>query len=558
MELPSISKNAESRVCLSAEELLNFLTDSLKAKDVKGLHVKIAGKDEKDSYVIELLVDKKRILAAKCVSESRKEIMYGDEAIRTLARIAEIPVIVTVQPLDETSFRLALANNIEIYSKTPAIPLSEVFKRQAEETIEEAIEEAKVEREREIREIEEETTKVIEEKKEEAEIPEEFKIEIMGNVENKETIENALREYVNLTKSEIAKYLNGAHLKSGRISAEIGTGTIGIVAEFNVVSERGDPEIIKRKSLFLINKHLPKIMRKINLKPIIKDIKVNAIVGSKISSMEEKEREDTSLWRLTKPPTHQLAQNLYLTVDPKFKPYFTGFARTLLREIQDSKIKVDKLEIEIYGGVKEFEINVKLQGTANDLDEPRVQAIITRLAKRHASELSKILNKYVWVNSVTVKLGKSELGLSAKASEILKRKKEIEEEVERMLKEAKIEELNYLLEDKKKEIDRIIKPRIDSAIKELKEKLKEELKALPNAEFRWLKANYEFRDNIVELSIEASLAKREEEGLFGVLSTVSDEDIRKSAIDVILREIKNAERENNIQIRLKRLDIAVR
>lgn len=56
----------------------------------------------------------------------------------------------------------------------------------------------------------------------------------------------------------------------------------------------GNPEVLKRRALFLINKHIPKIMKSTNLKPIIKDLKVNVVVGEVVTSMEEREREDTS------------------------------------------------------------------------------------------------------------------------------------------------------------------------------------------------------------------------------------------------------------------------
>lgn len=92
----------------------------------------------------------------------------------------------------------------------------------------------------------------------------------------------------------------------------------------------------------------------------------------------------------------------------------------------------------------------------------------------------------------------------------------------------------------------------------LRKKLQENLKSIPNANLRWINVNHEPHENSIEISVKASLAKVESEGLFGVLSTFSEEEIKRKAIDTIVRTIREVEEENQIQIKLKRLDISVR
>ncbi|MFA4647815.1 hypothetical protein P8X24_11325 [Pyrococcus kukulkanii] len=568
MEIPEIKPSIENTVCLSGNEVLSTLGDLLNSPNVRGVYAKIFGKDEKESYIIEILADKLRLLAIEGTYIQKKEKVYGEEAIRKLAELADIPLIVTAYALDDQMFKLVLANNIDVYSRTPAVPLSEVFKKRAKETIEEAITEAREEKEEEIKQITKKAEEIKEEKKDikKPEVKEEIVLDIRGrdNAEIpedlKRRVEDALKDYVRIIKADISSNIPGAQLKSVRIEGEVGEGTLYMVGEFYIVAENGDPEIMKRKGLFLLHKHVPKIGRSTNLKPIIREFKLNVVVGGEIASMEAREREDVTLWKLTRPPTAQLAPNLYLTVDPKFRQYFVGFARTLLKEIEDEGVVVDKLEIEALGGVKEFEINIHLEGKSRDIDGPMLQARLLGLAKRHASELTKIVGKYVWINRVDVALTKPlEQEFSAKATELLKKKEEIEKEVEKMLKEAGIEELSYLLEDKKKEMEKtIIASRINSAVQDLKQKMQDELKAIPRANLRWLKVNYEVNGNVIEVLIEASLAKLEEEGLFGVLVGISDEEIRRRATEIITRILREVSREHQVQIRIKRLNILVR
>ncbi|MFA4668175.1 hypothetical protein QDY65_06600 [Pyrococcus kukulkanii] len=567
MEIPEIKPSIENTVCLSGDEVLSTLRDLLSSPNVRGVYAKIFGKDEKESYLIEVLTDKSRLLAIEATYVQKKVKKSGEEAIRKLAELADIPLIVTAYALDDQTFKLVLASNIDVYSRTPAVPLAEVFRRKAKETIGEAITEAKEEKEEEIKQIIKKTEEIKEEKgAKKPEVKEEVILNIKGknNTEIPENlrrkVEDALMDYVRIVKTDIASNIPGAQLKSVKIEGEVGEGTLSMVGEFYIVAENGDPEIMKRKGLFLLHKHVPKIGRPTNLKPIIRDFKVNVVVGEEIASMEAREREDVTLWRLTRPPTTQLAPNLYLTVDPKFKQYFVGFAKTLLKEIEGDGVLVDKLEIEVFGGVREFEINIYLEGKSKDIDEPRLQARILGIAKRHASELTKIVGKYVWINRVNVTLTRPlEQELSAKAAEILKKKEEIEREVEKMLKEAGIEELGYLLEDKKKEMERtLITSRINSAVQDLKQRMQDELKAIPRANLRWLKVNYETNGNIIEVLIEASLAKLEEEGLFGALVSVSDDEIKRRATEMITRILRDVSRDHQVQIRIKKLNILVR
>lgn len=569
MEFGNLKPGVENSVCLSAEDLLNTVLSVINSTKARGAYVKIFGKDMEDNYLLEMLVDGSRILAIECSYVQAKKKVVGEEAIKKLAELVELPLIVSVYPLDDNQFRLILANNLEVYSQTPAVPLSSVFKKGATRTIESAIEEAKEEKEEEIQKIMKKTEEIVteekkkkEEKKEAPiEIRKESKIEVVGDIseEVKEKIKKAIRSYVETVNNEITSQLNGAKISSYDLSAQVGEGVIHISGEFYVASqEGGNPEILKRRVMFTIHKHLPRIRRDTDYKPLIKSIKVNVIAGGRVESIEEKEREDVSLWRLTKPKAEQLAPNLYLAVDPQFRQYFVRFSRTLLKEIEANGVLVDRLFIEVLGGVREFEINIELEGKSKEMDEARLQALIVNLARRHASELSKIVGKYVWVNKVEVSLSK-EAELSTKAVEILKKKESLEKEVEKMLREAGIEELNYLLEDKKKEVEEnVLKARIETSVQMLRQKMQDELRSIPRANLRWLKLNYEPKGSSVELIIEASLAKIEEEGLFGALSSISDEEIKRRATEVILRVIREVSQETGVQFKIGRLSIIVR
>ncbi|AEH25360.1 hypothetical protein PYCH_17010 [Pyrococcus yayanosii CH1] len=560
MKLTNAKPVLENFVCLSGVEALKAILDVLKSSEARGAYVRVFAKDEKGRYYFELLIDSSRALATECelVDENRR--IEGDEALRKLAEVVNNPLIIDVYPLDDLSFKLTLAENLSLYSKTHAVPLQDLFGGEAKEKINTAIERAEAERAAE----EEERRKQERQRKATKPKPKpvprgEVIIEVTGDESLKPKIEEAFKEYIRLTKGEIEDL--EAKVERVEMRGEIGTGIVNITGTFGIIIEdEKKAEITKRKAMFILNKHVPKIGRISGLKPLVKSLKVEVIAGERVEAMETREREDMELWRLKKPPTTQLGPNLFLTVDPEFKTYFTGFARTLLKDIENSGIRVKRLEIEVYGGVREHEINVYLEGTAPNMDEAKLKSYVTSLAKKHASELSKILNKYVWVNKVVVRAEKpAEEEVSSKVSEVLKKKAELEREVEKLLKEAGVDELAYLMEDKKKESEEILlKSRVEPAIEVLRRKMQDALRAIPRATLRWVKLKWDVQGSAVEVSIEVSLAKLEEEGLFGVFSGVSGEEVKRNATDIITRLIREVSREYNVQIKIRRLAIFVR
>lgn len=164
-EFGNLKPGVENSVCLSAEDLLNTVLSVINSTKARGAYVKIFGKDMEDNYLLEMLVDGSRILAIECSYVQAKKKVVGEEAIKKLAELVELPLIVSVYPLDDNQFRLILANNLEVYSQTPAVPLSSVFKKGATRTIESAIEEAKEEKEEEIQKIMKKTEEIVTEEK---------------------------------------------------------------------------------------------------------------------------------------------------------------------------------------------------------------------------------------------------------------------------------------------------------------------------------------------------------------------------------------------------------
>ncbi|NJE09106.1 hypothetical protein E3E31_11340 [Thermococcus sp. M39] len=708
MQLPKMQPFKENVVSTSKEDFISLVREAL--SNGSGTFIKIFTKDSSEKYYFTMLTDNSKILATygKLLTANRD--VVGKEALDVLQKLLSNPMVIDVYILDEITLKLSIADNIEIYSNTPKIDideflgiprreeLSEVLEK--EKLLEQVLEKVKREEIKPVPQIEKikdvKTPTEKEEKLEEKRLIEapkqipkpapkkegpKVKIEIIGSNVFKSALEEAFKEYSETLFNDIRK-MGDVTLGNIEIHGEIGTGVVYLTIQLNAnIDNEKKAEIAKRKILFFANRHVPIIGRVSGLKPIIRSVKVNVIAGEKVESMEEREREEVELWRLKKPPTVQISPKLFLTVDPEFRSYFSAYARTLLKDIEEAGIRVDKMEVEVEGR-KEHEINITLQTQSSNLSKAQIEAVVTSLAKEHAREMGRALRKYVWVHKVEVELseapavkpkqrkletvinapknvdpylrkfvrdfvseikkmgiepsrvqidakevlfalgggrayhitvtveGASTSGLplsklkdmieieankrarelvealgeqvivrevklnleesaseapatpaqvSDKAAEILKKKALLEKEVEKLLREAGIEELSFLTEDKKKEAEKtLLKSRVEPAMEALKSKVQSELKLLPRVTFKWLKMNWNFTGSNVEVSFEASLSKEEVGGLFGAFSGISDDKIKEDAIEIIQKAMRDVSREYGISIVPKKINILVR
>ncbi|WP_324735794.1 hypothetical protein VFC49_00960 [Thermococcus sp. SY098] len=599
MQLPKMQPFKENIVSTSKDDFVSLIREAL--ADANGAFIKIFTKDSNEKYYFTVLTDNSKILAAygKFLIENRDVI--GKEALDALKLLLSNPMVIDVYTLDEITLKLSIADNIEIYSATPKIGIeeflgvpkqsefSEVLEK--EKLLEQVLEKVKreertkpapqIEKVKEVKKakvpeiiekpLEEKPVKVPKEapkpasqkvaKKEELKV----KIEIIGSEAFKPALEEAFKEYSKVLLNDIKK-MNDTVLNEVEIRGEIGTGVVYLTIQLNAnVGDEKSIEIAKRKILFFANRHIPVIGRVSGLKPIIRTVKVNVIAGEKVDTMEEKERGEVELWRLKKPPTVQVTPKISLTIDPEFRTYFSAYSKALLRDIEDAGIRVEKMEVEVEGR-KEHEINIKLHASAANMSRIQIESFVTALAKKHAREIGKALKKYVWVHKVEVESimpqqpsSVMESQVSTKAAEILKKKSEIEKEVEKLLKEAGIEELSFLTEDKKKDVEQtLLKSRIEPAMETLKSRVQNDLKLLPRVTFKWLKMNWNFTGSNVEVIFEVSFAKEEVGGLFGTFSGISDDKIKEDAIRTIKKAMEDVSREYGINIVPKRINVLVR
>ncbi|WP_457753870.1 hypothetical protein [Thermococcus sp.] len=595
MQLPKMQPFKENIVSTNKDDFVSLIREAL--ANANGVFIKIFTKDSNEKYYFTVLTDNSKILAAYGKFLIANRDVIGKEALDALRLLLSNPMVVDVYTLDEITLKLSIADNIEIYSATPKIGIEEFLgvPRQGEfsevlekeKLLEQVLEKVKreerikpapqIEKVKEIKRAkvpeitekspEEKPVKVPKEAPQKVAKKEELKVkmEIIGSETFKPALEEAFKEYSKVLLNNIRK-MKDILLNDIEIRGEIGTGVVYLTIQLNAnVENEKSIEIAKRKILFFANRHIPVIGRVSGLKPIIRTVRVNVIAGEKVDTMEEKERGEVELWRLKKPPTVQVTPKISLTIDPEFRTYFSAYSKALLRDIEDAGIRVEKMEVEVEGR-KEHEINIKLHAFTTNMNRIQIESFVTALAKKHAREMGKALKKYVWVHRVEIESlmpqqpsSAVESQVSTKAAEILKKKSEIEKEVEKLLKEAGIEELSFLTEDKKKEVEQtLLKSRIEPAMETLKSRVQNDLKLLPRVTFKWLKMNWNFTGSNVEVIFEVSFAKEEVGGLFGTFSGISDDKIKEDAIRTIKKAMKDVSREYGVNIVPKRINVLVR
>lgn len=573
MQLPDKAPLVENSVVTSVDELRELANKAL--SEGKGAFLKIFAKDNNDKYYITVLFDSSKILAAECLVVDNKQTLIGEDAVNILMSLLGKPMVVDVYALDEIEMKLSIAENIEVYSETPKVPLDKLFSKEPAKTpTAEKVEVPKPQPASAPEEEIKEEPKVVEEKPVQTPTPkvgpkktEERKAEkkpekpeIIVNFTGGKLPEEAFKKYAESIIKEASR-IKGVSINKIEFDANVGEGVVYLnvhVYGNSTSTDKRSLEIAEKRIFHIVSKHAPIILREAEYKPILRDISV-VVNGEEARPQEIADKDKKKTGAVTRDGRVQLS------VLEDVWPYFSNFARTVVKELETAGIKVKKAYFDIKGR-REFEINLAL-AAESPLDKPTTEKTVRTILNRHAKELSNSINRYITVHNVEVELVEKPLEAqvplkkttSGKAAEILAKKELLEKEVEKLLKEAGIEELSPLTEEKKKEAEKtLIKSRIEPAMEALKNRVHAELKLVPRVTFKWLKLNHEIQGSTVYVDIEASFAKETVGGLFGSYSGVSDDRIKKDIVETINRVISEVAREYGVAIRPRRINVILR
>lgn len=558
MQLPNVIPLEENIVCTKKQELLDLIYNTFSNPEFKGLFLKIFTKDEKEKYYAIILLDRKKLLAAQIDLLGSKRKLIGDDSTEILKKIINYPLVVDLYGLDEISLKLSITDNLEIYNATPKVELEKIFVENRIESVEVIEKERLLEKVLEKKEKEElkepeieETKKALpkkEEKKPSEKSPKakekpsgpEIEVKVVGG----EIFKPVLQTYAEEVLKEI-KSLNEVSVEKVGITGEVGSGVIYLHVNIHGTSEgdRSSREVLERRVLYFVNKHLPIIWRKAGLKPILSNAQ------AKITAPGEEEEEEKEKEKAVVP--RKVESNIIVEAHESVKPYFSAYARVIFKDIQSAGIDIEKMILDIKGR-SEHEINLTLWGKVSGISKEEAKRVVNRLLRNHAREIGRALNKYMTVHRVELHLEEEEV--SSKAKEIISKKEELEKEIEKLLKEAGVEELSYITEEKKREAEEaLLKTKIKPAIEEIRRRLQKEFTELPNSMFRWMNLGWEFKDGVVMVDLEASFDKRNT-----LLGIVSDERVREDIMRSLEKVIKEVSTDQNIPIKLRNAEIKIR
>lgn len=555
MQLPDKPPLTENAVVTSSRELLDLISKAL--SQGKGAFLKIFAKDSKEKYYITVLIDRSKVLAAECLLIDSKTEVRGSEAIEIFKRFIGKPMVVDVFSLDEIELKMSVAENLDAYSETPKTPLEELL---GGETL--AIEEGKkVERTEtkappEPKPVPKPAPKPAPQKPQTSGKP-----EVVVNFTGGTLPESAFQKYAENIINE-SQRIKGLKINRIEFDANVGEGVVYLNVRVYGSSEsenRREIEIAEKRVFHIVSKHAPILLREAEVKPILRDISV-VINGEEVKPQEIVDREKKKEGDVTKDGRIKLA------VLEDVWPYFSNFAKTVIGDIEGAGIRVTRAYFDVRGR-QEFEVNLAV-AVESDFDRATTERTIRTILTRHARELGRSIGRYISVRNVEVEMVEKPTAVtppskpmvtSSKAAEILAKKELLEKEVEKLLKEAGIDELAVFTEEKKKEAEQtLLKSRVEPAIETLKNRIHAELKLIPRVTFKWLKMNHEVVGATVYVDVEASFAKENVGGLFGAYSGVSDEKIKRDITETIRRIIRDVSREYGVAINLRKLNIILR
>ncbi|WP_367884433.1 hypothetical protein [Thermococcus sp. JCM 11816] len=200
---------------------------------------------------------------------------------------------------------------------------------------------------------------------------------------------------------------------------------------------RRDIEISERRIFHIVSKNAPPIIFRVSeyKPPRLKDIRV-VLDGEEARPREITEKDKKRTDYIDK------SKKIRLSVLEDMWPYFSNFAKTVIREIETSGMLVESAYFDIKGR-REFEINLSI-AVKGEYDKDTAERAVRAVLARHARELSKAIERYISIHTVTVEVIRPEgvvptkpsvKPTSAKASEILAKKELLEKEVEKLLQE---------------------------------------------------------------------------------------------------------------------------
>ncbi|ASJ01141.1 DUF2226 domain-containing protein [Thermococcus gorgonarius] len=551
MKLPSLTPLKENIVITSSEDLLSEIQNILSTTE--GAFVKLFGKKSGQGYYMEILMDRSKILAIEGQKVGSGKNISGEEALSLLKELLKGPVIVDFYALDEIGVKLSIADNLEAYAETPKVPIADLFSHpESKHSPQEGAQVAPQTVQRPAKSPEEKKPESTQKAVSAGTVEE---VEIVNEIPNGDFLNDALREYAKHLISE-ANRVRTLQLTKIVFSGEVSGGVLYLNVHMYGHSEGQMREVAEKRMLHAISKHAPIILRVADTKPILRDIKV-ILDGKEVAPQQIVERDRKKTGKVDEDG------RITLSVLEDVWPYFRAMARTVIGEIREAGINVTAASFDIKGR-REFEVNAKLV-VETDLPNDRVENLIRSIITRHSKELGKTLNRYITVHNIEVEtIEKVAPSVqikpkSAKAAQIIEKKKELEKEVEKLLKQAGIDELTFLTEEKKKESEQtLLRSRIEPAMETLKARLHTELKLISRVTFKWLKLSWDVKDNTVYVSIEVSFLKEEGVGLFGSFLGVDEEKLKNDAKETILRVIRDVSREYSIPIKLRKLNVIVR
>ncbi|WP_297069925.1 hypothetical protein [Thermococcus sp.] len=566
MELPNKSPLKENVLVTSAGELGDLVSEAL--AEASGAFFRIFVKGKGGKYYMTILSDRAKLLAVECLLVDEEKILRGEEAISVLRSFIGRPMVIDVYALDEIELKLSIADNVDAYAETPKIALEDLFKEevqrkpevpQASSTGEEKIETPPKKAAQEVEMAKKTEGTSTEEAKPPVPKPATpEKPEVVVNFKGGSLPERAFQLYAEDILKE-AKRIRG--LSIGRI--EFDADVEGGVVYLNVrvygssAGNARDIEIAEKRMLHVVSKYAPIILRETDMKPVIRDASI-VINGEEVKPQEIVEKDKKKTANVTKDG------RIVLAVLEEVWPYFSAYSRTVVNDIERAGIKVNKAFFDVRGR-REFEINLSV-AVESSLPKEQVESTIRDVVSRHTKELGRSINRYITVYRTEVELARTpeiprkvSAITSGKAAEVLAKKADLEKEVEALLKQAGIEELSPLTEEKKQDAEEtMLRSRIEPALEALKARVHTELKLIPRVTFKWMKMNQELKDSTVYLDVEASFIKENVGGLFGSFSGISDERVKKDIRDTIERIVKEVSREYSVGIKLRKLNVSLR
>ena len=558
MQLPDKSPMVENAVVTSVDDLAGIIRSAL--QQGSGAFLKIFAKGKEGKYYLTLLIDRTKVLAAEGLVIDTKRPLIGEEAISVLKSVLGSPMVVDVYPLDEIELKLSIAENVDAYAQTPKVRLEELSGGEGPPSIVQAPSPPQQAPQQEIPPAK--PVETVSQPPRAVPKGEPGKPEVVVNVSGGSIPEKAFQTYAEYIMKD-AKRIRGLTISRIEFDANVGEGVVYLNVRLYGSSSGSsrDIEIAEKRMLHAVSKYAPVILREAEIKPIIRDVSV-VIDGQEVKPQEIVDKDKKKTGNVTRDG------RITLSVLEDVWPYFSNFARTVVSEIEGAGIKVTKAYFDIRGR-REFEINLSAAVETN-LTPEAARKVVTDILNRHAKELGKSINRYISVHNVSLEFitaptvaqtaaPQKPVVASGKAAEILAKKAALEAEVEKMLKEAGLDELAVLTEEKKKESkETLFKSRIEPAVETLKNRIHAELKLVPRVTFKWLKLNHEVRGSTVYVDIEASFLRENVGGLFGSFSGVSDDRIKQDIAETIKRVIRDVSREYSVGITLRKLNIILR